>query len=132
MGIFATSMIIDGSVVDILSLVSAVASPLVKPCRRMWLRKFRPETDIRKWTQGECVADVLNGASLVPFVLLVGCVVSSELLKTALETSKVFMGIGGLIGIVFVAGEIYRLPDPALGQAANAPALASKPPAKQA
>jgi hypothetical protein len=102
-------MTIDGSMVDIASLVSAVLCPFVKPFRRLFLRNFRPDANPSRWTQAEFIADVLNGASLVPFILLIGCVLSSELLKTALETSKVFMGIGGLIGFVFVAGEIYRL-----------------------
>src|SRR5258708_34802303 len=99
----------DGSVVDIASRVSAVLCPFFKPCRRLCIKKFYPEATPSKWTQADFIADIMNGASLVPFALLIGCVLSSDLLKTALETSKVFMGIGGLIGFVFLAGGIYRL-----------------------
>jgi hypothetical protein len=102
-------MIFDGSVVDVASIVAAAAAPFVKPVRIMIRNRRGIPTPPFRHTRGTIIVDVLNGASLVPFVLLIGCVGSTDLLKTALETSRVFMGIGGMIGVVFVAAEIGRL-----------------------
>jgi hypothetical protein len=51
------------------------------------------------------VIDFLNGATLVPFLLLVGSVMSSELLQEALK-AKLSIGLAGAVGVLFIAGEL--------------------------
>jgi hypothetical protein len=102
-------MIIDGSLVDMCSIGAAIVAPSVKPIRVAYHRWRGENVPQFKIDRNQIVIDVLNGASLVPFVLLVGCVLSTDLLKSALETSRVFMGIGGLIGIIFVTAELCHL-----------------------
>jgi hypothetical protein len=101
-------MIFDGSYVDIASIGSAVLAPFVKPCRACWHRRKEPEFRLTydRFTIG---VDILHGASLVPFAVLIGCVFSSELLKEAVQSNRVFFGIAGLLGIAFLAGEIGKL-----------------------
>src|SRR3954447_15920509 len=90
-------MVIDRGWVDICPIGADVVAPLVNPIRVAY-QKWRGE-DVQKFAfdRNQIVIDALNGASLVPFLLLIGCVLSTDLLKAALETSRVFMGIGGLI-----------------------------------
>jgi hypothetical protein len=136
---FTALMNIDGSMVDIASVVSAILCALVKPWRVRYLNKHHLLGYPRhNSSQGRVVADLLNGACLVPFALLTFSVFSSTLLKAALESSKVSMALGGLIGVVFVAGEIYRLP-PSDPESTSTPAdsipISSSnppPPAKEA
>src|SRR4051794_39523094 len=102
-------MIIDGSVVDMCSIGSAIIAPFVKPARMTYHKWRGEEVAPFAFDRNQIVVDVLNGASLIPFLLLIGCVLSTDLLKAALETSRVFMGIGGLIGVIFVVAELCRI-----------------------
>ena len=76
---------IDVGWVDGSSLVLAALSGAIKPLRH-WHSGTGRDIDSRK-----IVIDALSGASLMPFLLMIGAVISSDLLKTALETSKIFI-----------------------------------------
>jgi hypothetical protein len=54
------------------------------------------------------INDALSGASVLPFVLMMAAVFSSQMLKAALETNKVYMGIGGLIGLLTIVAELLK------------------------
>ncbi|GAA0573118.1 hypothetical protein [Caenispirillum bisanense] len=54
--------------------------------------------------------DILNATSLVPFVFMIGAIFSSDILKLALETQKVYMAIGGAIGAVAVLSALLKVP----------------------
>lgn len=43
----------------------------------------------------------------MPFFLMMGAVFSSDLLRDAL-TSRAYMGIGGLLGVIALMGEMLR------------------------
>lgn len=48
------------------------------------------------------MVDFLNGTVIIPFLLLVGAVFSKFMLEEALRSGKMFLGIGGVIGLLFV------------------------------
>ena len=97
-------MHIDISWVDGSSLFVAVLSGAIKPFRH-WRRGTTRRIDSRK-----IIIDVLSGASLVPFILIIGAVISSDILKIALETSKIFMALGGIAGVLLTVAEILKMP----------------------
>lgn len=61
-------------------------------------------------TQRSCGTDFLNGTAVVPFILMLGSVLSPTLFEYLQQTNMVFMGIAGGIGLVFVVGELLDLP----------------------
>jgi hypothetical protein len=97
-------MHIDGSWVDGSSLGVAILSGASKPFRH-WLNSTTRDTETRK-----VIIDVLSGASLVPFLLMIGAVVSSDILTVALETNKLFMALGGIAGLLLTIAEIGKFP----------------------
>jgi uncharacterized membrane protein YdcZ (DUF606 family) len=97
-------MIIDGGWVDLATLVAACAASVVKPLRSL-ARGNRMHID-----RSMLMSDFLTGASLVPFILMVGAAVSPTLLSLIFETNRVFIALGGLIGLILVAGEIWNNP----------------------
>jgi len=58
-----------------------------------------------KTTSKDLVFSVLNGASIVPFCLLGAGVFSQPLLEIAIS-SKLSMALAGLVGLMFVVGEV--------------------------
>jgi hypothetical protein len=95
-------MSLDGNWVDITSILITILVGFHRPLRR---RIFRG-----KWhcLSQEIIGDLLSGSSIMPFLLMLGSVFSSQILKTALETNKLYMGIAGLIGLVVIAYEIMK------------------------
>ncbi|NWA29035.1 hypothetical protein HX870_00530 [Pseudomonas gingeri] len=71
------------------------------------LRYFMQRLSIRK---DECVVAFLNGATLVPFVVLVTSAFSPDLLELAL-TTKGAMALAGGVGIFSVLGEVIAPKD---------------------
>jgi len=45
---------------------------------------------------------------LVPFVMMVGSVFSSDMLNGLLSSAKITVAIGGLAGLFFVIGELSK------------------------
>jgi hypothetical protein len=91
--------LVDGNVVDIVTLCVGTVAVFVRPVRRGW-KGLKPA-----FTRRACVVDFLNGATLVPFLLLIGSVISSELLQEALK-AKLSMGLAGGVGVFFILGEL--------------------------
>lgn len=71
------------------------------------LRYFMQRLSIRK---DECVVAFLNGATLVPFVVLVTSAFGPGLLELAL-TTKGSMALAGGVGIFSVLGEVIAPKD---------------------
>lgn len=90
---------LDGGTVDIATLIVGLICILVRPAKR-FLRKKVP-----LFTRRDAVVDFLNGATIVPFFLLVGSACSNELLSEALK-AKLSMGLAGVIGTIFILGEL--------------------------
>jgi hypothetical protein len=53
-------------------------------------------------------ADLLNGAVIVPFFLMIGAVFSNVILTYLRTTSPVSTAIAGAIGLFFVVGELRK------------------------
>ena len=56
-------------------------------------------------TTAEAVSSLLNGASIFPFVLLLGSAVDADMMKAALESS-LSIALAGATGLIFVFGEV--------------------------
>lgn len=54
--------------------------------------------------------DLLNALSLVPFAFMIGSIFSSQILKLALETQRIYMAVGGAIGAMAVASALLKKP----------------------
>jgi hypothetical protein len=94
---------LDGSAVDIATLGAAVVGLFVKPSIRA-IKKKGPCFSVR-----DAIVDALNGSAMVPFALLIGSVMSSELLKIALSAHKIQMAIAGLIAIIILFRELVSV-----------------------
>lgn len=56
-------------------------------------------------TSGDAGMSLLNGASIFPFVLLLGSTIDETMMKAALDSS-LSMALAGAIGLIFVCGEV--------------------------
>lgn len=81
------------------TIAVAVLSCFIRPIRRR-IKKFD-----QCFSYDKMVIDFLNGTVLVPFALLVGAIFSKTLLEEAMKSSKLFLAIGGIIGLFFVIRE---------------------------
>ena len=91
----------DGNWIDSSSLVLSVLCGAHRPIRRkLVFGKFDTPPLF-------CVRDALSGAALMPFVLMMGAVISSDLLRDVLA-SHAYIGIGGLLGVIALLGEMLR------------------------
>ena len=59
----------------------------------------------KKITTTDSVMSLLNGASVFPFCLMVGATFSPDFLQAA-TASKASMSMAGLVGLLFVGGEV--------------------------
>jgi hypothetical protein len=95
-------MLLDGNMVDMASLTVGCMTAAYRPLRR-WRCGTTP------WfVRSEVIVDILNGTALVPFILMVGSVFSSELMHQLIGSTRLTMGVGGALGAVFVLGEILN------------------------
>jgi uncharacterized membrane protein (DUF373 family) len=85
--------------IDSVTLLLAIISAGVTAGIRLW-RGIAPAVTRRK-----IIVDFLNGSVVYPFVLLVFSVVNSGVFKY-IETSKISVGLAGVVGIIFIAGEL--------------------------
>jgi len=84
------------------TIAIGLSASLISPCRRFWCKE-KP-----LFLREEVIADMLNGVMLVPFGMMVGSVFSSDLLKELLSSAKITLAIGGLAGLFFVIGELFK------------------------
>lgn len=97
-------MTFDGNPLDIGIFLFAVT---VAAVRSAIVLKLHGRTYLSSKT---VTNDILNATSLVPFAFMIGAIFSSDILRLALETQKVYMAIGGAIGAVAVLSALLKVP----------------------
>ena len=95
-------MTLDGNPYDMATIMVACTTCIIRPVRR-YLANGNPCFNLR-----DAVVDFLNGTVIVPFALLVGATFSNAILQEALNSNKLFLTIGGVIGLMFVFREYFR------------------------
>lgn len=95
-------MIIDGNAVDIATIIVGIVSVGISPIKNLLTGKTPC------FVREKAMNDMFNGVMLVPFCLMIGSVFSSELMKELLSSAKITLAIGGLAGLFFVVGEIFK------------------------
>jgi hypothetical protein len=60
------------------------------------------------FTVNNIILDFLNGTVLVPFVLLIGATFSTAIFEEALKSNRLFLTVGGFIGLIFVVREFIN------------------------
>lgn len=94
-------MTLDGNPYDMATIVVACVTCFIRPIRRFLTKK------LPCFTLRDLVVDFLNGTVVVPFMLLVGATFSKAILDAALKSNKLFLTIGGVIGLFFVFREYF-------------------------
>jgi len=56
----------------------------------------------------QTIIDALSGASIMPFLLMFGSAFSTHIMRSALETNRIYMAIGCLVGLIALLGELLR------------------------
>ena len=92
----------DGSKLDIATLFVATAAAFIRPIRR------KLTSSALKSDRKELGADFLNGTALVPFFVMVMAVLSSDIMKMAMAGDRLFLGVGGVLGLIFVLAELWK------------------------
>jgi hypothetical protein len=85
--------------VDAITIVIAILATGLTSAAR-WLRGVKPIISRRRITN-----DLLNGSVIYPFVLLVVSVGNINVFNY-LKDSRVSLALAGLVGIIFVVGEL--------------------------
>jgi len=93
---------LDGSAVDMATIIVGFFPPLVRLIGR--IKTGRKPCFIRE----KAIIDMLNGVMLVPFVLMIGSVFFSQLMQELMSSAKITVAIGGLAGLFFVIGELFK------------------------
>lgn len=89
----------DGNAIDMATLLVGMAALIVRPIRcKLTSKKF-------VFNRSKSLVDFLNGASLVPFAVMVGSTFYTKLFEEVLR-SKGSLGIAGFVGLLFVLGEV--------------------------
>lgn len=94
----------DGNIVDIVTVTMAL---LIAVARLIWKKAINPEAP---FDPKDSVMDFLNGALVVPFLLLFSSVFSSYFLAALLATNKVILGLAGVAGIFILVRELLNKP----------------------
>lgn len=81
------------------TILVALSTCAIRPIKRAF-KKTGPCFALR-----DIIVDFLNGTVIVPFVLLIGATFSNTILEAALKSNKLFLTIGGIIGLLFVVRE---------------------------
>ncbi len=92
----------DGNVVDMTTIAVGIFSSLISPCRRYFTGK-KPS-----FIREKAIADMMNGVVLVTFLMMIGAVFSSEVMKELLSSAKLTVAIGGMAGLFFIVGELFK------------------------
>ena len=101
MDVPATTAIIDGRLIDAITVACGLAVGISKWGIRWWLGKKSPA--------GKIIMDVLTGSVLIPFGMMVVGVFSAPLYSYTLHSSPGSAALAGLIGLVFVVAELRKL-----------------------
>lgn len=95
-------MTLDGNGVDMASAAVGMLLCLVRPCRRWW-RGTKPY-----FNRNRLINDVLNGAMVVPFGVMMTAVFSQSLTTLLIGSAKFTLFLGGAVGLTFVIGELFK------------------------
>ena len=95
-------MLLDGNSVDMATIAVGGLCLLISPLQR-WRTKKTPV-----FVREKATTDMLNGVMLVPFIMMTLSVFSSDLMKELITSAKVTVAIGGLAGLIFVIGELFK------------------------
>lgn len=95
-------MQIDGNFVDMLTIAVGVASVIIFPIRQ-WIAKRKP-----CFNRERAIIDMLNGAMLVPFGMMIGSVFSNTIMDEIIHSTKITLAISGVVGLIFVLGELFK------------------------
>lgn len=91
---------IDGNAIDMATVLAGVISICVRPVRCA-IKKTTA------WKREKVVVDFLNGASIVPFAVMLGSTFWTSLLEEVMK-SKISLGLAGAVGFLFIAAEILN------------------------
>lgn len=97
--------LIDGHAVDIWTLGIAFVVMMIRPVRRMCTGR-KPY-----FTRLAAMVDFMNGVVIIPFLLLIFAAISQTLLEEVIKTNKIFLAVAGVIGLIFVLGEVMSTED---------------------
>ena len=90
---------VDGNAIDMATLGGGFICVLVCAAKRN--RHNRAAFD-----RSKVVVDFLNGASIVPFMVMMASTFYTQLLEEVLK-SKISLGIAGTVGFFFLLGEVF-------------------------
>ena len=95
-------ILIDGNGVDIATMIVGGLSTILRPTKRYFC-------DIEPcFSREKAINDMLNGVMLIPFSMMVGSIVSSEIMNQLMSSTKITVAIAGFVGLIFVVGEIFK------------------------
>lgn len=95
-------MQLDGNIVDMATIAVGAVSLLISPFQR-WKTKNTPY-----FIREKAIVDMLNGVMLVPFTMMTLSVFSNDMMKELISSAKITVSIGGLAGLIFVLGELFK------------------------
>lgn len=95
-------MPIDGNMVDMASMAIGGLFAMLRPIRR-WHSNSNP-----CFRRDYFLNDLLNGAMLVPFALMIAAVFSSEFTSMLIASTKLTLAFGGAFGLVHIIGELFK------------------------
>jgi hypothetical protein len=98
-------MQIDGSVPHMAAVGVAIGATIIRPIRR------KIAGHAFHFVMQEVLYDSLCALAIVPFVLIIGSVFSSELLKEALTYNSELMAVGGFWGLIAVLSDLFKRPE---------------------
>ena len=89
--------------VDAITIAVAIGIVLVK----IGIRRWRSEDTLV--SRELCGADFLNGTVVVPFLTMAAAVFDPPVYDEMLRTNAAFVSIAGVIGVLFVVGELLKV-----------------------
>ena len=93
---------LDGRSIDALTIIVATLVVGIKALVQRHIYQ-EPWPSLRV-----AIVDFLNGSVIVPFVLMIGSVISPRLFQQLFLQNPVQIALAGLIGLIFVIGEIFH------------------------
>lgn len=90
---------IDGNAIDMATIGLGFIAVFIRPLR-CFLRGKPAD-----WSRQKAVLDALNGAALIPFLVMLASTFWTSLLPEVMK-SKVSLGLAGLVGTIFILAEV--------------------------
>jgi hypothetical protein len=96
-------MNLDGNWVDMFTFIAAILGAGIKPFLR-YVKNLPPFFRHR-----DAANDAMNGATFFTFSLMIASVFSSTMMAALLNSTKVTIGLAGLLGCFYVIKELTSL-----------------------